>query len=219
VKKPEESNLDHILKVNQRLEIMLTSAPGEKFTSRIEEINPDNLIIAMPMAKGHPILLHNGSEFFVRLVVHSAAYQFSCIFLDKRIQPIPVWIASLPRNIKRIQQRAFVRIDTALPVHWQSLSSEEAPIIRSITKDISGGGVRLVSKKPIPLGEKLNISIQLADIGPLELICEVVRVEQPKSDVPIFWIGTKFLDLAENTRNKIIKFIFRKQLEERQKGL
>lgn len=216
----EPINLEHILKVNQRLEIMLTSTPGEKFTSRIEEVNSQNLVIAMPMSKGQPILLHSGSKFFIRLVLHNAAYQFTCAFIDKRMQPIPMWIVSLPHDIKRIQQRAFVRIDTALPVQWQVITTlEDVPIIKSVTKDISGGGVRLISKQPIRLGTRLKVIIDFPEVGPLDTLCEVVRVEQPKSDLPIFWVGTKFLDLAESTRNKIIKFIFKKQLEERQKGL
>ena len=215
----EPINLEHILKVNQRLEIMLASTPGAKFTSRIEEVNSQNLVIAMPMSKGQPILLHSGSKFFIRLVLHNAAYQFTCVFIDKRIQPIPIWIVSLPHDIKRIQQRAFVRIDTALPVQWQVITTlEDVPIIKSVTKDISGGGVRLISKQPIRLGTKLKVTIDFPEVGPLDILCEVVRVEQPKSDLPIFWVGTKFLDLAESTRNKIIKFIFKKQLEERQKG-
>lgn len=215
-----QNNPENILKVNQRIEIILTSAPGKKFTSRVEGIDSKGLTLAMPMTKGQPVILSSGSKFSIRLVMDNGAYLFTCVFIDKHLTPIPVWIASMPIEVKRFQQRAFVRIDTKLPVQWQICTDEgETPIISSSTKDISGGGVRLISKQAVPLGTKLKVYLDLPDTGKLELLSEVVRVEQPQSDLPVFWIGTKYLDIAENIRSRIIKFIFKRQLEERQKGL
>lgn len=217
--KPEQIKLEDIVRPNQRLEIILASVPEEKLTSRIEEVNEKSMVIAMPMSKGYPILLSSGSKFFVRTVSNNASYQFTCIFIDKQLRPLPIWIVSLPNEIKKIQQRAFVRIDTMIPVEWQCAESEDSEVTKTITKDISGGGARLISKQPIRLGTKLKIHINLPDLEQLQLNCEVVRVEKPQSDLPVFWIGTKFIDTPESVRSKIIKFIFKKQLELRQKGL
>nr|WP_255319485.1 PilZ domain-containing protein [Dendrosporobacter quercicolus] len=136
------------------------------------------------------------------------------------MNPIPVWLVSRPADIKKIQQRAFVRLDSSMPVRWQFLTeTEDDPLISSTIRDISGGGVRIITKNPVPLGSKLKVMIDLPGIGPLELSSEVVRIDQPQADLPIFWVGTKFLDIPENIRSKIIKYIFKKQVEERQKGL
>lgn len=222
MKKSEQINVEAVLNVNQRLEIMLATVPGQKFTSRIEEVDQDHLVIAMPMTKGQPIILSSGSKFFIRLIVNQSVYQLTCAFLDKRLQPIPVWVISRPLEIKKIQQRAFVRLDTSMPVQWQLITDadveEEAPLISSTTRDLSGGGVRIITRKPVPLGSLLNVILDLPGIGPLEILSEVVRVDQPQADLPVFWVGTKFVDIAENIRSKIIKYIFKKQLEERQKG-
>lgn len=216
----EQTNFENVLQVNQRLEIMLAAVPGRKFTSRIEEVHADHLVIAMPMSKGQPIILNYGSKFFARLVVQQSAYQLTCTFIDKRLNPIPVWLVSRPADIKKIQQRAFVRLDSSMPVRWQFLTeTEDAPLISSTIRDISGGGVRIITKNPVPLGSKLKVMLDLPGIGPLELPSEVVRIDQPQADLPIFWVGTKFLDIPENIRSKIIKYIFKKQVEERQKGL
>nr|WP_092068293.1 flagellar brake domain-containing protein [Dendrosporobacter quercicolus]NSL47041.1 PilZ domain-containing protein [Dendrosporobacter quercicolus DSM 1736]SDL73729.1 c-di-GMP-binding flagellar brake protein YcgR, contains PilZNR and PilZ domains [Dendrosporobacter quercicolus] len=216
----EQTNFENVLQVNQRLEIMLAAVPGKKFASRIEEVHDDHLVIAMPMTKGQPIILNHGSKFFARLVVHQSAYQLTCTFIDKRLNPIPVWLVSRPADIKKIQQRAFVRLDSSMPVRWQFLTeTEDDPLISSTIRDISGGGVRIITKNPVPLGSKLKVMIDLPGIGPLELSSEVVRIDQPQADLPIFWVGTKFLDIPENIRSKIIKYIFKKQVEERQKGL
>ncbi|MDF2928641.1 MAG: hypothetical protein K0Q75_879, partial [Anaerospora sp.] len=36
---------------------------------------------------------------------------------------------------------------------------------------------------------------------------------------PVFWVGIKFLEVQERDRSKLIKYIFKKQLEQRQKGV
>jgi len=210
---------DDLFKINQRLEIMLLANNLEKYPSRIEELTTQNMIIAMPMSKGQPIFLTTGSKFTGRLIDNGSVYQFTSTFIDKRLQPLPVWIVSQPYDIKKIQQRAFVRIDVMLQAEMQIISdSEDTYPIQVVTKDISGGGVRLVCKKTVKLGTKLQLTINIPDSGYISAISEVVRVEQPKSDLPVFWVGTKFVDIKENSRSKIIKYIFKKQLEQRQKG-
>lgn len=60
------------------------------------------------------------------------------------------------------------------------------------------------------------LSCELPGYDPIEATGQVVRVEQPKHGM--FWIGIKFLEIAEKDRNYIVKYIFRKQSEQRWKA-
>ncbi|VBB08075.1 flagellar protein ycgr [Lucifera butyrica] len=191
-----------------------------KYHSRIEEITADRMMLAMPMSKGYPVLLRPGDIFEGKIIVKGNVYCFTSAFVDKKIVPLPVWIVSAPYDIKKVQLREFVRIDTILSVQVQSLSSEQQEISLNLqTRDISGGGVQLVGKQPINIGVRLALTLAVPDAGSVQANGEVVRLEQPDLERPLFWIGVKFLEIAEKDRSKLIKFIFKKQLERRKKEL
>lgn len=216
-------NLEQILKINQRVEIMLSqSGNAPRFTSRIEEMLFDKIVFAMPMQKGHPVLLESGRGFYGKIFDESGVYCFKSKLLDKRMSPLPVWIAKMPYDIEKIQQRAFVRFDIAQPLRIEYFldHNEEKPVsLKVITKDLSGGGLQAVCEKPIKLGTKVKMVLTLSEGGDFEIEGEVVRVYKPQMDRQLFWVSVKFINVRDNVRDKIIRFIFKKQLEHRQKGL
>ena len=204
------------MKVNQRLEItLLHNTKIEHYNSRIEEITPTCMLLAMPISKGYPIILQAGDYFYGKVIVEGSAYKFTCNYYDKRAHPLPVWVVSLPYDIKKVQLRAFVRISVALPAKIHFFPLEEHVPLDLCTKDVAGGGVQVVAKHSIPIGTKLQLSLTVPDAGILDINSEVVRVEQPQQERAIFWIGIKFIDIPEKDRSKIIKYIFKKQLERR----
>lgn len=194
----------------------------EQYRSRIEDIHADNMVIAMPMAKSLPVLLPRGEVFFGRVVANFAAFEFTSSLIAKQMHPLPVWIIAVPYNIKKIQQRAFVRVDAALPVLITEMidgQESESANISAVTKDISGGGLQIATSHLWPIGTELMVHVDFPGAGPVVLRSKVMRIQQPQPDRSMFWIGIKFLEINEKDRGNIIKFIFKKQLEQRRKGL
>lgn len=215
---------DNIFKINQRVAVIVSGKDGlaGQYHSRIEDITANNMSIAMPMSKGQPIMMQRGEVFFGRTVANGMAFEFTSSLLSRELHPLPIWVIATPYNIKKIQQRAFVRADVALPVQIMNMAGDqvvEAPVIYAVTKDISGGGAQIATSHQWALGTNLMITIAYPEIGPLTFKSEVVRVQQPQSDRVLFWVGIKFLEINEKDRGNIIKFIFKKQLEQRRKGL
>jgi c-di-GMP-binding flagellar brake protein YcgR len=212
-----------VLRVNGRLIISVHKDEQiEQYPSRIEEVTTVNMVIAMPISKGYPIILTPGSLFNVRLVDNGSMYSFRCTFLDKRLQPFPVWIVSLPTEIIKIQQRAFVRIDSRLPVDIVCLEGAEAiddsAVLPAWTKDISGGGLQLIVQTRIKIGDRLQLTFQLPESLPIHAIGEVIRIHQPHPERELFWVGVNFTEIQEKDRTRIVRYIFQKQLECRRRG-
>ncbi len=173
----------------------------------------------MPMSKGYPIMFAKGNTFYGKVISNGSAYQFTSTLIEKSVYPLPVWHISLPSNIKQIQQRSFVRIDTRLPVSLQVIQQGElAEILHVITKDISGGGILLVVKNMLYCGDHVKLEIELPVQQPIRCNAQVVRVEKPQEDLMVYWVAVRFTDIAESDRTKIIQYIFKKQLERRQRG-
>ena len=191
----------------------------EQYHSRVEEIYPDSLVIAMPMSKGYPVNLSKGETFYGRVTHKGSAYQFSSTLIEKRVHPLPVWIISEPSNINQIQQRDFVRIDARLPVSLQVIQQNDiAEKINVLTKDISGGGTLLIAKNRLYAGDHVKLTIELPLNHVIRCNGQIVRVEKPLEDLMVYWTAVRFTDIMENDRSKIIQYTFKKQLERRQRG-
>jgi c-di-GMP-binding flagellar brake protein YcgR len=203
-----------ILKVGQRVEVsILTDTEDNKYTSRIEDFDSKNLIVAMPMVKGYPIIPLARSGINVKLVLDQSSYRFTSVYIDKKANPIPVWILSMPKEIDKVQLREFVRVETMLPLKVQVEDAEHnlLPPIPCSIRDVSGGGIQLVMKQFVPPGTRVYVDAEIPEVGALQTYCEVVRSIEVKGPEKIFWSGTKFIDLSEAVRSKLIRFIFKRQ--------
>ena len=193
----------------------------QQFASRIEEVIHNHMIIAMPMEKGHPIYQTRGSTFAGRIYDESGVYAFKSTFIDRKMTPLPIWIVTMPFEVEKTQQRSFVRFDIALPIVVEYLKDgeEEEISLNLVTKDLSGGGLQIISERKIKIGKRVQLTLAFPEQGAVKVAGEIIRVHKPQDDRQLFWISIRFIDIQESTRDKISKFIFRKQLEQRQKGL
>ncbi|BBB93165.1 MAG TPA: flagellar brake domain-containing protein [Methylomusa anaerophila] len=208
------------------MDVILPGKDGtfEQYRSRVEEINSQRIAIAMPMKKGAPVFLVRGESFYGQTVSDGVIYKFTSTFINKLMNPIPLWIVTLPTDITKIQQRSFVRYEAMIPVRVKILddgndNKADSAFLDALTKDISGGGVQLVVKQQLPAGAKLKIAIDFPGLGSICVTGQIIRVQQPQPDKPVFWTAVNFVDIDEKDRNIIIKYIFKKQLEQRRKEL
>ena len=180
------------------------------------------MIIAMPMEKGYPVFNGKGNTFYGKVFDESGVYSFRSTFVDKKMSHLPIWIVTMPVDIKKNQQRSFVRFDVTLPVVIEYLlhdDQDEIVSLKLITKDLSGGGLQVICNQRIKIGNKIKLTLDFSDYGVFQVDGEVVRILQPQAVRQLFWISIKFLNIPENIRDKISRFIFRKQLEQCQKRL
>jgi c-di-GMP-binding flagellar brake protein YcgR len=195
---------------------------GPHYTSRIEEFIHGYMIIAMPMEKGYPVFLERDNVFYGKIFDETGVYSFKSTFVDKKMNPLPIWIVTTPTDIKKNQQRSYVRFDVSLPIvidYFLDDDQTEAASLKLTTKDLSGGGLRLISNKQISVGKKIQLKLEFPECEVFQVNGEVVRINQPQVERQLFWISIKFLGIHESIRDKISKFIFKKQLEQRQKGI
>ena len=210
-----------MIRINQRIEIIVEDEEtANLYHSRIEEVADDHLLLAMPSYRGLPILLIPGMEILVRFIQDGAVYQFKSVYRDKQRDPIPVWVVSPAFEITKIQRRSFYRLETYLPVTLQLekepvAEAAQAVILNLQTKDISGGGVRVISKTLFEPGTEVLLELTLPGKLTVHTKGKVVRSEPSAPESSIHWISIEFIDIDEHDRKKIISFVFHKQLEQR----
>ncbi|WP_156289248.1 flagellar brake protein [Oceanobacillus salinisoli] len=153
-----------------------------------------------------------------------AVYQFESNIASKVKSNIPGLAIPYPdkKEIKRIQRREFVRIETSVDVAIHSLE-HSFPAFATVTTDISGGGLSILLKheKMVAVGDKIKTVIVL----PIEahrfhyMIAngEIVFLKSLKNNVKT--ASLKFTDIDSQDQQMIMRYCFEKQREARQKEI
>ncbi len=97
----------------------------------------------------------------------------------------------------------------------------EEPEIQYIAmtgKDLSGGGMKAISRKPLELGIYVK-GIMMLDEQALNFNGKVVRCMSTMDTYENYEIGIMFEGMDDQVRSQIISYIFKKQRSMRKKGL
>lgn len=206
-----------IITIGLRVEVVLANdQTGKSYSSRIEDFNDKELVIAMPMDQGYPIIPITGETLYIKFHKAEAMFRFATVFIDKASTPIPILRVVMPQEVERYQQREFVRVHAMIPLKVQQEDDDEQllPVYHTHSSDISGGGIRLIFNSNLLVGSRLHIETScLPKVGVLKVCCKVIRVEKISDEDNLYSIGTKFIDLPRNTQQRLIGFIFQKQRE------
>ncbi|ORU00384.1 type IV pilus assembly PilZ [Anaerovibrio sp. JC8] len=223
MKRAEIVKADKVLKFGQRAQVSLMD-DTRFYNSRIEDIKDNYMVLAMPIDDKHrPLIPEPGTNVICKVIDERCFYIFRAVFMDKGIENIPVWYISRPAEVEKAQHREFVRVKTSQPVVVRPVNAEGAlePMEITYTVDISGGGICIAFKRPLPVDSKVAIELDdIPNIGLLQLMCRVARcAEIDVNGEKVYHIGTEFLSIDRNTQNRLVKFIFDLQRRGLAKGI
>ncbi|WP_052090338.1 CidA/LrgA family protein [Desulfosporosinus sp. HMP52] len=99
--------------------------------------------------------------------------------------------------------RKYLRTEIKMAIQIMGIDSFQ---INTFTEDISGGGVKVISKQLLEIGTKVNCIISGSRLGIIEATGEVVRNEERGQD---FRLAINFTEMSEQDRTKLIAFTCR----------
>ncbi len=191
------------------------------YRTRVEDVTEHGLLVAAPIQSGHVVPLSIGTKLELSYVQDSGSQQgryTTMGMIEHRYNDrIPVLQIRVSQPWERTQERDFVRVDVLLTAKYCRIfyGEPEGSHTGQVT-NISGGGFLLVTDQPLAVGQRLWLSVTVDDTV-LETFGSVQRVE-PVPDTG-YGNGVAFEDLDEKSRQIIIQFVFKRQLEQRRKGI
>lgn len=210
------------LKINQLIEVE-TDYNGQRvvFSSRIEGIEEESMLIAAPIRHGVPLLLSSGAEIAVQFRARDSMYGFNTVVVGRSLRPIPVWMIKKPVELVRMaQKRHSVRLAINLPVQFSFLEGNDDSVYQGLTVDISAGGLLFSTSQSLKAGERLKVELSLSDQMKISSVARVVRIfHKDEGTQHRYGVAVEFEDITETQRDKIFKFVFDKQREWIRKGL
>ena len=218
------------------------------YEARVEDIINGGIVVTEPVFITGRTLLRNGANVAVQITRDDAAYQFFSRIRIQDTGTSKRAHLSPPRGLKRIQRRLFARVDMSGTIRYCRLTPEfdwndwpaKVKWSDSSLVNISGGGALIAVDEDITKDNILLLSIELFEeaVIPEALLAVARRVFEANGQ---HRAGVEFImgdDLAEylgteevknvpaevrrfNDRyqDKLVTFLFHKQIELRQKGL
>lgn len=153
-----------------------------------------------------------------------SVYSFHSTVIAKVNVTIPALAINIPNktDIKRIQRRSYVRIETAVDVSIYRYE-DEPQTFTTVTLDISGGGMSIILPASHALDENDKLEVWMVlqmQNGEYHYIFSHARVVRVITDK--FDIGTasiKFETIAKLDQQIVIRYCFEKQRESRSKEI
>ncbi len=210
--------------------------------------NNKEFFISAPIYEGHLYALDKGAMILVMLTRDtSGIYTFYATVGSRTdFENISVVHLTKSSDIKKSQRRKYFRLpyigDIRVEDPDQEEISEEAiekyeamkekykdnpdilveepelEYIEMTGKDLSGGGLKALSRKPLEEGINVKGFLTL-DEQELEFTGKVVRCSKTMDTYENYQIGIMFEGMDDQVRSQIISYIFKKQRSMRKKGL
>jgi len=210
---------DKFISVNQKLliEVKVGDYPGI-FDSRIEDVShKEHIMVSMPTSKGRTVPLAPNTRLHVSYVMDMGRFTFKSIVLDRlKSGTMMLLKIAYPDAVFREELRAFFRVDTRLsikatvPVKKDDIWLEK--LVEAKVTDMSGGGLKMFTDIPVAK----DATIEIFFMGHIEKLDQVkAQVMRCRSVEGKFEIGVKFVDLHQTDRDRIIKYVFKRQVEQR----
>lgn len=199
-----------------------------RYRCRIVEIKEQTISIDYPIdiETGRTDIFPEGTLFTAYFVgKDGAVYKFNTELKGKKKDKIPMLLLHYNSSqFKKIQRRQYVRIRCNLDVAIHD-PGDLCPPYTTITADISGGGAAIVlpiEHAAIEPNKTFNLWIVIPENKDRNqyLSVQAKAIRTHKVDhLNRSLLSMKFINIDENTRQKIIQYCFETQLKERRKQL
>ncbi|MFW5999090.1 MAG: flagellar brake protein [Halanaerobiaceae bacterium] len=208
--------------VNDKIELNIAEGPYRgNFPSKIQGIDSETLEIIPPYEKGELLPVRKDTKVKVLFTRDDAAYKFFSRVEDRIIRQIPLLVITYPEDIVRIQRRDFFRLEVKKQVKYRLLDSSgegKGDYNKTVTSDISAGGLKMVIEQDLPQGSELELYLNIKPVKEIPLKGKVVQ-KYTMSDGKTKAAGIEFMNISSGLRDKIISWMFDYQRKLRQKGL
>lgn len=207
------------------------------YKSSVYDILDDGRIeIVMPMEKQKLILLPVDGEYDVCFFSNGGMYKANVRIVDRqKINNTYIVVAEMTTNLHKYQRREYYRFNCIIDMAAREMNEqeikafsnglayliEEAEMARGVIVDISGGGLRFVSRQPYQSGKLLLMEFSLPVMGVEKeffVAAKVIYSGEIEKREPEYENRVKFEFISNTTREEIIRYIFDAERKNRKNG-
>jgi c-di-GMP-binding flagellar brake protein YcgR len=193
------------------------------YESVIRQVSERGVRIDHPKHGGEPMALTPGDDVTLFVQVSGRIYRLlSSVRMLEQI-PLDAVVLEHPAEADHSERRQFYRLLTTLVPRYAArvnAEGDELGRVEARILDVSGGGMQLHTRPWLPVGSRLRLIFALED-DPQEVDVSMVAlsVVRPGPRSSFYRVHCRYVDLARTERERIVRFIFRKQIDFGKKGV
>ena len=202
------------------------NGPEEAYPTRIEEVRSDYLVVGTPMQRREYVKLPSGQKLLLSVIRRNNPYFFETTIVGEEwVEGQQHTLLRRPADNAGVALREHVRVPVTISdgqFWWEGPNGKFGPTTSGQLIDVSAGGMQVVTKTGLPVGTRVLTRFTLSrQLGHLMLDARVLRDFERTSDVGVtsHRAQLQFLDLTDKDRDRLIKFVFQRERELRQKGV
>lgn len=223
---PDEENKPLVkrfkFEVNQKIELSVsTNGLPKVYASSIQEVFDDIIAVAVPIQKGNYVYFQEDQALQVTVHESTGMYSFSTKMVGKMSGPLSVLYLHKPAQIKRYQQREYIRAKAFLPVRYSVNRMNRISRMGQqeqgdcLMRDISAGGMCLAVPEQLPDGQPLHLQFALSPLSNktdsfLEAWAQVLRNRKDDFSDKYF-TSVIFKDITDSDRERISAYVDRNE--------
>lgn len=223
--------LDKIVSIGDKIEISKSDFDflenEESYKSQILEIySAEKIRISAPIDNGKIVPLSVGDKYYICIYAQTSLYRGK-IKIEKRDKDDNQFTidASMISKLEKLQRRQYFRLKCVIDFKYKSEDNEKKQSwFEGLIIDISGGGIRFISKQKIDVEEHILCKITLENNTGKHIVnvnCKILTADALINDINKYEYRAQFGEIDALDREIIIKYIFDEQrrLRKREKGL
>ena len=202
------------------------NGPEEAYPTRIEEVRGDYLVVGTPMQRREYVKLEQGQKLLLSVVRRNNPYFFETTVVGTDwAEGQQLTLLRRPPDNAGITLREHVRVSVTISdaqFWWEMPDGKFGPTTTGQLVDLSAGGMQVVTRTGLPPSIRVLSRFTLSrQSGHLMVDARVLRDYERTSDVGVtsHRAHLQFVDLPEKDRDRLIRFIFQRERELRQKGV
>jgi c-di-GMP-binding flagellar brake protein YcgR len=198
---------------------------ADKYSTKIEEVKGDYLLVSTPMKAREYVTLDQGQRILLSVVRRSNPYFFDTIVVGAEWnEGRQLTQIRRPAEGAGVQLRQHVRVAVVISdaqFWWELPGGRFGPTVGGQVLDISAGGFLALTKDGLPEGLILARFTLSRQAGHLISLTKVLKNYERVSDVGVksHRSHCQFVEMAEKDRERLVKFVFQRERELRQKGV
>ena len=197
-------------------------ALSSAFESVIRDVAERGIHIDTPWYEGEALPMAPGDELALFVQTGGRIYRlFSTVRLVDSVGGGAM--IEHPVEADHAERRQFYRLLTTIAPRYAARTNAEGEELERLDArvlDLSGGGLQLHVRDWVPVGSRVRLIFTLDD-DPQDVDSTVVAlsVVRPGPRRSLYRVHCRFVDLPRSERERIVRFIFRKQVDFRQRGV
>lgn len=205
---------------------------GKTLVSEYEGLLDDGSIaIAAPISERKVVPLPPGSLMNIYFIRQEGSnlelYKFRAS-VKGRYEEDNLKLLTVERQggITKVQRRSYYRLDTLIEVKYRPLVPDtgayryQKPFKKSLAVNLSGGGICLLLDDRFETGDMVECEMTYDQIKNIRFYGRVVRFDESDREGKFrFKAGVAYIEIEENDREAVVRYIFKEQRKLLRKGL